>query len=171
MTVPLRGSLLEMEGVILEATNSVGRCLTEEALQRFDTDGSPIRVGEVKLTARGRDPKEYQTPYGVVDVERYVYQTSRGGRIYCPLEQQARIIRGATPLFASQISHKYAQLNARAVQTDLAQNHGRKIATSYIQHVAEWVGDIGGQRRGLGVPAAPARWRRRPPSWRASTGP
>jgi hypothetical protein len=142
VTVRLEGSLLEMEGAIQEATNALGCCVTEEALKRFDTDGSPIRVGALKLTARGRDPKPYQTPYGVVEVERYVYQTSRGGRIYCPLEQQARIIRGATPLFASQISHKYAQLNARAVQTDLEQNHGRKIATSYIQHVAEWVGDI-----------------------------
>ena len=142
VTVDLKGTLLEMEGAIQEATNALGCCVTEEALKRFDTDGSPIRVGALKLTARGRDPKPYQTPYGVVEVERYVYQTSRGGRIYCPLEQQARIIRGATPLFASQISHKYAQLNARAVQTDLEQNHGRKIATSYIQHVAEWVGDI-----------------------------
>jgi hypothetical protein len=142
VTVDLKGTLLEMEGAIQEASNAVGHCATEEALKRFDTDGSPIRVGALKLTARGRDPKPYQTPYGVVEIERYVYQTSRGGRIYCPLEQQARIIRGATPLFASQISHKYAQLNARAVQTDLAQNHGRKIATSYIQHVAEWVGDI-----------------------------
>jgi hypothetical protein len=47
-----------------------------------------------------------------------------------------------TPRFASQRSHKYAQLNARAVQTDLEQNHARKVATSYIQNVAEWVGDI-----------------------------
>ena len=101
VTVDLKGTLLEMEGAIQEASNAVGRCATEEALKRFDTDGSPIRVGALKLTARGRDPKPYQTPYGVVDVERYVYQTSRGGRIYCPLEQQARIIRGATPLFAS----------------------------------------------------------------------
>jgi len=68
---------------------------------------------------------------------RYVYQTSKGGRIYCPLEHQARIIRDATPRFASQLSHKYGQLNARAVQTDLAWNHGRKVATSYIQNVAE----------------------------------
>jgi hypothetical protein len=66
-----------------------------------------------------------------------VYQTARGGRIYCPLEQQARIVRGATPRFASQLSHKYAQLNVRAVQTDLEQNHGRKVARSDIQHVAE----------------------------------
>ena len=135
-------SLLRTEGVIQEATNAVGRCVTEEALKRFDTDGQPIRVGETKLTARGRDGKEYQTPYGVVRVERYVYQSSRGGRIYCPLEQDARIVRGATPRFASQLSHKYAQLNVRAVQRDLEENHGRQVATSYIQNVAEWVGDI-----------------------------
>ncbi|WP_295430879.1 ISKra4 family transposase [uncultured Thiodictyon sp.] len=142
VTVRLSGSLLDMEGAIQEATNAVGCCATEEAPQPFDTDGSAIRVGAIKLTARGRDPKEYQTPYGPVEVERYVYQSSRGGRIYCPLEHQARIVRGATPRFASQLSHKYAQLNVRAVQADLEQNHGRTIATSSIQNVAEWVGTI-----------------------------
>jgi len=70
VTVRLSGSLLDMEGAIQEATNAVGRCATEQALQRFDTDGSAIRVGAIKLTARGRDPKEYQTPYGPVEVER-----------------------------------------------------------------------------------------------------
>ena len=85
VTVRLSGSLLEMEGAILEATNAVGRCVTEEALMRFDTDGSAIRVGEIKLTARGRDPKEYQTPYGAVQIERFVYQSPRGGRIYWAL--------------------------------------------------------------------------------------
>ena len=62
VTVRLGGSLLVMEGAILAATNAVGRYATEEALRRFDTDGSAIRVGEIKLTARGRDPKEYRTP-------------------------------------------------------------------------------------------------------------
>jgi len=142
VTVRLSGTLLDMETAIQEASNAVGCCMSEEALKQFDTDGSAIRVGEIKFTARGRDPKEYQTPYGAVQVERYVYQSSRGGRIYCPLEHQARIVRGATPLFASQISHKYAQLNARAVQVDLKQNHGRNVATSYIQNVSEWVGNI-----------------------------
>jgi hypothetical protein len=55
---------------------------------------------------RGRHPKVYQSPDGEVQVERDVYQTSRGGRIHCPLEHQARIIRGATRRFASQLSHK-----------------------------------------------------------------
>jgi len=141
VAVRLQGSLLDMEAAIQEAINTLGCCATEEALKRFHADGSPIRIGALKSTARGRSPKPCQTPYGVVEVKRYVYQTSRGGRIGCPLEQQARIIRGSTPLFASQISHEYAQLNARAVQTDLAQSYGREVATSYIQHVAEWVGD------------------------------
>jgi hypothetical protein len=128
--VDLKGSLLEMEGAIHEASNSVGRCATEESLTGFDTDGSPIRIGAMKLTVRGRDPKDYQSPYGVVRVERFVYHSARGGRIYCPLEYQGRIIRWATPRFARQLSHKYAQLNVRAVQTDLEQNHGRQVATS-----------------------------------------
>ncbi|AGA90284.1 hypothetical protein Thimo_1497 [Thioflavicoccus mobilis 8321] len=106
VTVRLSGSLLEMEDAIQEAANAVGRCATGEALKRFDADGSPMRVGETKLTARGRDPKTYQTPYGEVPIERYVCQSARGGRIYCPLEQGARIVRGATPRFASQLSHK-----------------------------------------------------------------
>ena len=142
VTVRLGGSLLDMERAIQEATNAVGCCATEEALTRFDTDGRAIRLGAIKLTARGRNLKEYQTPYGPVEVERYVYQSARGGRIDCPLEHQARIVRGATPRFASQLSHKYSPLNVRAVQTDLEQNHGRTIATSYIQNVAEWVGTI-----------------------------
>ena len=54
VTMRLSGSLMEMEAAILEATNAVGRCATEEALGRFDTDGSPIRVGETKLSEEAR---------------------------------------------------------------------------------------------------------------------
>ena len=96
-------------------------------MKRFDTDGTPIQVDGIKLTARNRDEREYQTPYGAVRLPRYVYQSAKGGRIYCPLDHQARMVRGATPRFARQLSHKYAQLNVRGVQTDLQENHRRKI--------------------------------------------
>ncbi len=92
VTVRLGGTMLEMEATILEAVNDLGRSATEEALQRFDTDGSPIQLGAIKWTARSRDGNTYQTPYGPVRIERYVYQTSRGGRIDCPLEHQARAL-------------------------------------------------------------------------------
>lgn len=100
VAVRVNGGLLEMELAIQEATSAVGRCQTQQALKRFDPDGSRIRVGVIKLTARGRDPMEYQTPTGA-EVERDVYQSSRRGRIFCPLERQALTVRGATPLFTS----------------------------------------------------------------------
>jgi hypothetical protein len=142
VTIKLIGSLLEMENTILDSCNEIGCLATTEALQKFDTDGSPIKLGETKMTARGKDNKTYQTPYGSVQLERYVYQTSKGGRIYCPLEYNARIIQGATPKFAQQIAHKYANMNAPAVCRDLEENHHRKIAHSYLQDVSDWVGGI-----------------------------
>ena len=142
VTLKLSGSLLEMENVILDACNEVGCVATTEALQRFDTDGSPIKWGEVKMTARSKNNKTYQTPYGSVQLKRYVYQSAKGGRIYCPMEQNARIIRNATPKFAQQISHKYAVMNAPSVCLDLETNHHRKIAHSYLQDVGDWVGSI-----------------------------
>jgi len=142
VTLKLSGSLLEMENIILDGCNELGCAATVEALKRFDTDGSAIKVGETKLTARSKDNQTYQSPYGSVKLERYVYQSSKGGKIFCPLEQNARIIRSATPKFAQQISHKYATMNAPSVCLDLKENHHRTIAHSYLQDVGDWVGSI-----------------------------
>jgi hypothetical protein len=140
--VKISGSLFEAEHVILDACNEVGKLATSQAIKKFDTDGSPIQIAGVKLTAKAPVLKIYQTPYGAVEVLRYVYQTSKGGKTFCPLEQNARIIRAATPRFAQQISHKYANMNAPAVCADLEDNHHRKIAHSYLQDVADYVGAI-----------------------------
>lgn len=142
VTVDLSGSLLQAEEAILDACNALGCRATQEALCRFDTDGRALVMGAVKWTAKCRDNKVYQTPFGPVPVQRYVYQTAQGGKTYCPLEAAARIIRGATPRFAKMITHKYACLNAPSVCTDLQANHHRRIAHSYVQHVAEAVGGI-----------------------------
>jgi hypothetical protein len=140
--IKLTGSMFEMENTILDACNEVGCLGTTKALERFDTDGSPIKLGEIKMTARTKDNKLYRSPFGNIKLERYVYQTSKGGKIYCPLDDKARIIRGSTPRFAQQISHKYSNMNATAVCRDLAENHNRVIAHSYLQDVSDWVGSI-----------------------------
>ncbi|MDM8547563.1 ISKra4 family transposase [Candidatus Venteria ishoeyi] len=142
VTVELTGSLMDMEDIILDACNDMGCLATEEALQKFDADGSPIMVGNTKMTSKGKNSQTYQTPYGSVLLKRYTYQTSKGGEIYCPLEEKARIIRGATPKFAKQISHKYSNMNAPAVRNDLMENHHRTVAHSYLQDVSEYVGTI-----------------------------
>jgi outer membrane protein assembly factor BamB len=103
VSVDLSGSLMDIENHILDACNEVGCLATKEGLKKFDADGSPIKLGDTKLTSRSKNNKTYQTPYGAVDVERHVYQTSKGGKVYCPLEEKATIIQGATPKFAQQI--------------------------------------------------------------------
>ncbi len=156
LTVDVSGTMLEAEARIQDACNAAGRLASAEALKRFDTDGSPIVMGAIKWTKRCAAPKVYQTPYGAVEIERNVYQTSQGGRIYCPLEAAARIVRHATPRFAQQLSHKYAQSNVNAVCLDLRENHGRQIAASYVQNVADWVGGIAEAKEEVWEYAAPA---------------
>lgn len=142
ITINIDGSMPDAEDSIQQAVNEAGCLATQQALRRFDTDGSAIITGGIKWTKRGRNPKKYQTPYGEIEIERHVYQTSKGGKIYCPLEQNARIIRHATPRFAKRLSYKYAEMNVNKVCNDPEENHGRKIAASYIQNVAGRVGGI-----------------------------
>ena len=91
---------------------------------------------------KGEQPKAYQTPYGEVIVNRHVYQRSCGGKTYCPLERDGRIIMTSTPFFAKQVSSKLAYGSAREVQRDLSENHARPVAVSYIQRVSEAVASI-----------------------------
>ena len=98
--VPYGKSMLETENLILKSVNELGSLSTAEALSLFDTDGDPISVGGERMTSKGALPKEYQTPYGPVAINRHVYQCGGGGKTYCPLEDKARIIVSSTPRFA-----------------------------------------------------------------------
>ena len=142
ITIPLSRSLLDTEEAIQTALNEAGVLATGEALQQFDTDGSPLLIGQTRWTTKGQEPKTYQTPYGEVVVARHVYQTFQGGVTFCPLEQEARIILTSTPRFAKQISSKYADLPAVRVVTDLARNHGRGVAASFVQDTAAAVAAV-----------------------------
>jgi len=140
--IPYSNSMMESEDLIQTALNEGGVLATGEALTRFDADGSPILVGNIKFTSKGKVAKVYQSPYGPVATERYVYQTSSGGRMYCPLEDKARIISTSTPKFAKMIASKYADMGAQRVMKDLEGNHGRKVVRSFVQTVSDLVGHI-----------------------------
>ena len=140
--VKLGGSMLDMEEAIQSAVNEAGSLATTEALKRFDTTGAPIQIGNVRMTSKGKVTKCYETPYGAVHLERYVYQTSSGGKTYCPLDERARIIISSTPRFAKQVSSKYAQLSAQEVLDDFKTNHGRPVVCSFLQNIVGVVGSI-----------------------------
>lgn len=140
--VKLDGSFMEIEKHIQNAVNEVGDVATKAGLEKFDTNGQAIKFGAVKMTSKGKVAKNYQSAYGVVSVERHVYQMSTGGITYCPLDDKARIINSTTPLFAKSIAHKYANLSALSVVDDFKSNHNRNVAVHYIQQVADMVGSI-----------------------------
>jgi hypothetical protein len=93
--VDLSGGMLEVEDAILGAVNVA--------------DGDPIMMGGSNWYSKGKLPKVFNTPYGVVSVERHVYQPAEGGKTFCPMEEAARMIRKATPRLA-----RWSRINLRA---------------------------------------------------------
>jgi len=140
LQITLTRSLFETEQVILQTLNQAGILATTAALEQFDTDGAPLQIGQTRYTTKGQEPKTYQTPYGEASVARHVYQTAQGGPTFCPLERDARIILTATPRFAQQVSHKYAETAGVRVVRDLEANHGRQTSLNVVQRLAEAVG-------------------------------
>src|SRR3954453_8704305 len=140
--VPYGSSMLDAEETLQQRLNEAGTLATAEILRRFDTDGSPIQVGDTKLTSKGTLLKEYQTPYGVAPVERHVYQSPRGGKTYCPLDRNARIVGSSTPKFAKMVASKYAEFGSPRVIKDLAEDHGREVARCFVQNVADAVAAV-----------------------------
>ena len=136
--------MLTTEENIQQHLNQAGNIATAEALKYLDTDGSQIELAGEKMYCKAKQNKAYQTPYGKVNVQRHIYQRAGGGKTYCPMEKEARIIIiiASTPLFAKQVSSKLAYGSALEVKRDLGENHGRPVNVSYIQRVSEAVSTI-----------------------------
>jgi hypothetical protein len=142
ITIAFTRSMLDSENAIQGAVNEMGSVATGELLKTFDTEGEDIVLGAVKMTSKGLSNKCYQTPYGEVEIERHLYQAAVGGTTFCPLEREARIILTSTPRFASQVSHKMAEMATPHVKKDLERNHHRKVSQALIQRLSEAVSAV-----------------------------
>jgi hypothetical protein len=142
VTIPLSEDMLSSEDAIQQGINQAGLLATRYALSQHDTDGSPIKVYDKKLTSKGQLSKTYQCPFGEFELCRHVYQSNEGGSTYCPLDNDARILVFSTPKFSKMVSQKYSQISSRHVQRDLKENHGRSISRTYIQHISQAVGEV-----------------------------
>lgn len=140
LTFSKHASFLEAEEQIQDGLNEAGRLATERCLADFDSDGSPMIVAGTKLTAKKqRVEKKYESPFGVVRLQRYAYQSSAGGAVFIPLEARARIIGNSTPRFAKLVASKYSHNNAGVVQRDLEESLHRNVSRCYIQDVSALV--------------------------------
>jgi hypothetical protein len=140
--IELDNSFAQTEENILTALNEAGTVATEFAIKKHDTDGSPIILKGEQLTSKGRVSKKYQSPYGAIQVLRHVYQSNKGGKTYCPLDDDCRIIVGSTPKFAKMVSSKYSEFGGKRVQSDLLNNHARYVSHNYVQDVSNAVSSI-----------------------------
>jgi hypothetical protein len=139
-------SMLAQEERLMEALNAVGRAGAKHLLSTFDADAQALVQDGCHWTSKGKVAKIYETPWGEVMLKRHLYQSSAGGVTFCPLEGRARIVGGtATPHLARSLGHKYANSNARAVVRDLQENHGRRLAPSYVADIAQAVAEAAGQ--------------------------
>jgi len=141
-TVKLTGSMLDDEQALQRSLNEAGQIAMAPMLEQFDTHGKPVRVEGVKHTMRVRSPQTYETPYGPVQVERHVYQNSKGGRVYVPLEHSARLALNSTPRYSQIVAGKYARFGADAICEDLLECNGRDISRNYAKKLSDFVGCI-----------------------------
>jgi hypothetical protein len=135
-------SMLATEEQIQDALNEAGARLTAGALEHFDTDGSPIRFGSSQMTTKGKVAKEYETPYGKVSVDRHVYQSSDGGKVFCPMEYEARVVGSTTPRFANIVAFKFANTSVSGVARDLEVSTRRHVSNDFVHDTAKAVAEI-----------------------------
>ncbi len=140
ITIPKHSNFVDCENEIQNRLNEVGGLATGRCLEGFDTDGSPIVMGNQKLTAKkDKVPKNYETPYGPVSVARFCYQGTSGGAGHIAMDHNARIIGNSTPRFANMVSHKYSHNNSGNVKRDLDITLNRTVSRCYIQDISTLV--------------------------------
>ena len=57
-TFDLRGYMLETEENIMMANNEIGLLATKEKLEKYDADGSGIKLGSVIMSSKGKIKKD-----------------------------------------------------------------------------------------------------------------
>jgi len=149
ITFSKKGSMLAIEEHLQEALNAGGCIAMQEIIGEFDANGSPIVFDGTKFTAKAKYPKTYHTPHGQINVERYLYQSSKGGRSFCPLEAKANIQLNATPRFGRIVASKYAEFGAPQLCEDLLESNARKINVSYAQALGNFYGSLAAAQEGV----------------------
>ena len=104
-----------------------------------------ITVGSIKLTSKGRLPKDYQTPYGLATVDRHVYQSPQGGVTYCPLDRDScENITMLSPKHRQDgtVVQVRLKFGSARVQHDLRDHHGRAVSRCLVQDIADAVAAV-----------------------------
>ena len=113
------------EVVIVRLVNALGQAALLDPLSQYDMSSDIITIGEQTYRQTHKAPKEYQTAFGPVEIERHVYANRKkdgNGKSVVPLELQAGIIEGYwTPTAAKNAMWALSHLTPQEVEDMLLQ--------------------------------------------------
>src|SRR5262245_39414778 len=137
-----RASFYQSEQIVQQIVNQIGNELTLETLQGRDSDQAMIEREEQTWYRKEASFGSYQTLYGEVTLARHLYQTSAGGAMRCPMEENCQLSFGAaTPLLAETPSFKVSAMTPGEASQDLTK-HELRLSSSFIRETAQIVGRI-----------------------------
>jgi len=142
LRVSAKSTLLETEESLHDKLNKAACLALEQMIPRFDADGAPIRIGENRYTSKGRSEHNYETVHGTVRVKRHVYPSQHGGKTFCPLEDQCRMVLNATPRLAKVVAAKYADMGATALVKDMKESNRHAVSVRYAKALGDFIGAV-----------------------------
>jgi len=141
-----KNSFQENEEKITHFVHEIGRAAMKEALSRYDMRAERIHVGEQIYRRRHIAPKEYQTPFGGVWLERQMYVNRKNdgdGLSICPLELQAGIVEGYwTPLAAQHAMWALSHLTPRETESMLFRFKGMNPSRSSLDRLPKAINEV-----------------------------
>lgn len=132
----LNGDMLTEEEAIQLAVNEVGKLATKTAIENRDLTEKTIIVNGEKMTSKGLKKKELLTPYGKLDYSRNVYQSSQGGKTYCPADSEAKLVGKCSPRLAKLLTSDYCSHSAKEVIASFKEHHEVTYSTSLVRDVS-----------------------------------
>jgi len=141
-----KSSFQEHEEKITHFVHEIGRAAIKETLSRYDIRSARIHVGTQIYRHRTSAPKEYQTPFGSILLERQMYVNRKNdgnGLSICPLELQAGIIEGYwTPLAAQQAMWALSHLTPRETEAMLFRFKGMNPSRSSLDRLPKAINEL-----------------------------
>jgi hypothetical protein len=81
------------------------------------------------------------TPYGKIDWFRHVYQSSAGGRSYCPADRSGRLVKKSIPRLAKLLQEDYADLPARRIIKRFSDHHQVSYSKDLVRDLHRYLSD------------------------------
>jgi hypothetical protein len=133
----------EREEFAIAVTNGLLRdCLRQDLVEVAASLGERVELGGETYRRHQEGTGVYHSLVGGLDVQRWTYRLEgvRNGPTICPLELEAGLVFGATPAFAKNVAHGFAEHDMRTHLTALQLAGRQPPSRSTLERIAAALG-------------------------------